>query len=566
MLTEASLQHAPDFKAIFEGAPGLYLVLTPDLRIVAVSDAYLSATMTDRASILGRALFEVFPDNPDDPAADGVRNLKASLHRVLHNKRTDPMAVQKYDIRKPEAEGGGFEERFWSPRNSPVFGPDGHITYIIHCVEDVTEFIRLKQHRVEQDKLTQELRDQTGRMEAEIFLRAREVKDANERLEEEQRQRQVQKMEAVGHLTGGIAHDFNNILTVIIGMTEILHEAMAHDPQVSSITRMIDDAAARGAEVTKHLLAFSRQQPLQPRDTNLNALVEDTAKLLRPSLGEQIEIQTSLEEDAWPAFIDPNHLATAILNLAVNARDAMPEGGKLMLETGNVVLDDGYAAANPDVKPGHYVMVAVSDTGSGIPEAIRDKVFEPFFTTKETGKGTGLGLSMVYGFVKQSNGHIKIYSEAGHGTAIKLYLPRASGTAPWSEAAANVEISGGSETILVVEDDPLVRDYVSTQLAHLGYRAILAANGSEALAQVENDLAFDLLLTDVIMPGGMNGRQLAEAVLARRPATRVLFTSGYTENALLNHGRLEPGVLLLPKPYRRSDLARMIRVALHRGK
>jgi len=563
--SEPSLRHAPDFQAIFEGAPGLYLVLTSGFSIVAVSDAYLSATMTDRASILGRGLFEVFPDNPDDPAADGVRNLKASLQRVLHFKRTDAMAVQKYDIRKPEAEGGGFTERFWSPRNCPVFGPDGHISYIIHCVEDVTEFIHLKQHGVEQDKLAQQLRDQAGRMEAEIFLRAREVKDANARLEEEQRQRQVQKMEAVGHLTGGIAHDFNNILTVIIGMTEILHAAIAHDPQLSTITRMIDDAAARGAEVTKHLLAFSRQQPLQPRDTNLNALVEETAKLLRPSLGEQIEIQTSLEEDAWPAFIDPNHLATAILNLAVNARDAMPEGGKLMLETGNVVLDDGYATANPDVRPGQYVMVAVTDTGSGIPEAIRDKVFEPFFTTKETGKGTGLGLSMVYGFVKQSDGHIKIYSEAGHGTSIKLYLPRASGTAAWPEPAAHVEIRGGDETILVVEDDPLVREYISTQLAHLGYRAILAANGSEALAQVDNEIAFDLLLTDVIMSGGMNGRQLAEAVLARRPDARVLFTSGYTENALLSHGRLEPGVLLLPKPYRRSDLARMIRVALHRG-
>ena len=566
MRTESSTQHAPDFQAIFEGAPGLYLVLTADLRIVAVSDAYLNATKTDRASILGRALFDVFPDNPDDPAADGVRNLKASLHRVLHSKRADPMAVQKYDIRKPDAEGGGFEERFWSPRNSPVLGPDGRIAYIIHCVEDVTEFIRLKQHRVEQDKLTQQLRDQTGRMEAEIYIRALEVKDANERLEEEQRQRQVQKMEAVGHLTGGIAHDFNNILTVIIGMTEILHEAMAHDPQVTAITRMIDDAASRGAEVTKHLLAFSRRQPLQPRDTDLNALVEDTAKLLRPSLGEQIEIKTSLEEDTWPALIDPNHLATAILNLAVNARDAMPDGGKLMLETGNVVLDESYAIANPDVRPGHYVMVAVSDTGSGIPEAIRDKVFEPFFTTKETGKGTGLGLSMVYGFVKQSDGHIKIYSEAGHGTSIKLYLPRASDDASGSEPMANVEIRGGNETILVVEDDPLVRDYVSAQLAHLGYRAILATNGAEALAEVENGVAFDLLLTDVIMSGGMNGRQLADVVLARRPDARVMFTSGYTENALLSHGRLEPGVLLLTKPYRKSDLARMIRVALHQGK
>jgi signal transduction histidine kinase len=555
----------PDFKALFEGAPGLYLVLEPNLRIVAVSDAYLQATMTERAAVLGRGIFEVFPDNPEDPAADGVRNLKASLHRVLQFKRLDTMAVQKYDIRKPEAEGGGFEERYWSPFNSPVFGRDGHLAYIIHRVEDVTEFMRLKQQGAERDKLTEELRGRTQQMEAEVFLRAREVEEANKRLEDEQRLRQVQKMEAVGHLTGGIAHDFNNILTVIIGMAEVLGEELADDPVHTSSIRMIADAAARGAEVTKQLLAFSRQQPLQPYETDINALVEDTAKLLRPTLGEHVEMQLALEEDSWFALVDPNHLATALLNLAVNARDAMPEGGKLTLETGNVYLDEAYATANHEVRPGHYVMLAVSDTGSGIPADIRDKVFEPFFTTKETGKGTGLGLSMVYGFVKQSNGHIKIYSEEGHGTSIKLYLPRAMENVSRSELPAPAEASGGSETILVVEDDPFVRNYVNAQLIQLGYRALLAANGPEALAEIEKGLVFDLLLTDMIMPGGMNGRQLADAVRLRRPSVHVLYTSGYTEDAIIHHGRLDPGVLLLPKPYRRSDLARMIRLALDRN-
>jgi len=556
---------APDFKALFEGAPGLYLVLAPDFRIVAVSEAYLRATMTERAAILGRALFDVFPDNPDDPAADGVRNLRASLQRVLQFKRPDTMAVQKYDIRKPDSEGGGFEVRYWSPRNSPVFGANGNIAYIIHRVEDVTEFIRLKQQGDERDKVAQELRDRAGQMEAEIYMRAREVKEAKERLEEEQRLRQMQKMEAVGHLTGGIAHDFNNILTVITGMIELLGDAVAHDPTLASIARMIDDAAARGAEVTKHLLAFSRQQPLQPRETQLNPLMLETAKLLRPSLGEQVEIHTALEPDAWPAFIDPNHLSTALLNLAVNARDAMAEGGKLTLETGNVYLDEAYASANPDVTPGYYVMIAVSDTGSGIPADIRDRIFEPFFTTKETGRGTGLGLSMVYGFVKQSNGHIKIYSEEGHGTSVKLYLPRATESGQWAEPAAASEAEGGSETILVVEDDQLVRGYVSAQLAHLGYRTVVAASGPAALAEINKGLAFDLLFTDVIMSGGMNGRQLVDAVRARRPHVRVLFTSGYTEDAISHHGRLDPGVLLLPKPYRKSELARMIRVALAQG-
>ncbi|QPF87209.1 response regulator [Bradyrhizobium genosp. L] len=553
----------PDFKALFEAAPGLYLVLMPaDFRIVAVSNAYLRATRTERNAILGRGLFEVFPDNPDDPAADGVRNLRASLERVVQFRRPDTMSVQKYDIRKPDSEGGGFEERFWSPRNTPVFGPNGQPTYIIHRVEDVTSFIQLRQRGVEQDRLTDHLRERTEQMEAEIFMRAREVEAAREQLETEQKLRQVQKMEAVGHLTGGIAHDFNNILTVITGLIDILADAVAHDAALTSVTNMISDAASRGAEVTKHLLAFSRQQPLQPREANLNTLVQDTARLLRPSLGEQIEIDTALEPDAWPAFIDPNHLSTALLNLAVNARDAMPDGGKLMLETSNVVLDETYAAANIDARPGEYVMIAVSDTGAGIPEHIREKVFEPFFTTKDTGKGTGLGLSMVYGFIKQSDGHLKIYSEEGHGTSIKLYLPRSSGDMVDVEPPPVVDARGGNETILVVEDDPLVRNYVSAQLEQLGYRTLVTANGPEAVAAVDKGFVCDVLFTDVIMSGGMNGRQVADAVIAKLPSVRVLFTSGYTEDAIFHHGRLDPDVTLLPKPYRKSDLARMIRQVL----
>ncbi|GIQ73929.1 ATP-binding protein [Bradyrhizobium sp. RD5-C2] len=553
----------PDFKALFEAAPGLYLVLTqPDFCIVAVSDAYLRATKTERAAILGRGLFEVFPDNPDDPAADGVRNLRASLERVVQFRRPDTMSVQKYDIRKPESEGGGFEERYWSPRNTPVFGPSGQFSYIIHRVEDVTGFIHLKQRGAEQDKLTDRLRERTEQMEAEIFMRAREVEVAREQLEAEQKLRQVQKMEAVGHLTGGIAHDFNNILTVITGLIDILAEAVEHDAALSSVTKMISDAAFRGAEVTKHLLAFSRQQPLQPREANLNTLVQDTARLLRPSLGEQIEIDTALEADAWPAFIDPNHMSTALLNLALNARDAMPDGGKLMLETSNVILDEVYAAANLDVRAGEYVMVAVSDTGAGIPEPIREKVFEPFFTTKDTGKGTGLGLSMVYGFIKQSDGHLKIYSEEGHGTSIKLYLPRSMGDMVDVEPPPPVDMRGGHESILVVEDDPLVRNYVSAQLEQLGYRTMVTANGPEALAAVDKGFVCDVLFTDVIMSGGMNGRQVADAVIARLPSVRVLFTSGYTEDAIIHHGRLDPDVTLLPKPYRKADLARMIRQVL----
>jgi PAS domain S-box-containing protein len=387
-------------------------------------------------------------------------------------------------------------------------------------------------------------------------------RDLTDRIAAEDRIRQAEKMEAVGQLTGGIAHDFNNILTVITGTIEILAEAVAKEPQLLAITRMIDEAAARGADLTQHLLAFARKQPLQPRETDVNTLIIDTARLLRPTLGEQIEIESVFGDETCMATVDPNQLATALLNLAINARDAMPDGGKLILETGSAFLDENYASMHGDVQPGLYALIAVSDTGTGIPAAMLDKVFDPFFTSKGLGKGTGLGLSMVYGFVKQSAGHIKIYSEEGHGTTIKMYLPPGTGALPAADAAPALAVEGGEETILVVEDDRLVRDYVLTQLHSLGYVTLDAANGAEALALVEAGREFDLLFTDVIMPGAMNGRQLADEVQKRKPGLKVLFTSGYTENAIIHHGRLDTGVLLLAKPYRKSDMAVMIRKAI----
>ncbi|SHN83300.1 PAS domain S-box protein [Bradyrhizobium erythrophlei] len=388
-------------------------------------------------------------------------------------------------------------------------------------------------------------------------------RDLTEKQAAEAQLRQVQKMDAVGQLTGGVAHDFNNILTVITGTIGILSDAVANDPQMSAIARMIDDAAERGASLTKHLLAFARRQPLQPREIDVNTLVVDTIKLLRPTLGEQIQINPQLAQDSWPALVDPNQLTTAILNLSLNARDAMPSGGTLVVETSNVHLDDGYVAMNRDVSVGNYVMLAVSDTGSGISPENLERVFDPFFTTKEVGKGTGLGLSMVFGFVKQSNGHIKIYSEVGHGTTVKIYLPRATGLSDTPvESLASMSIEGGHETILVVEDDTLVRRYVITQIQSLGYKTLEASRASEALDIIDGPKHIDLLFTDVIMPGSMNGRQLVDTAIVRRPGLKTLFTSGYTENAIVHHGRLDTGVLLLAKPYRKSDLARMIRLAL----
>jgi PAS domain S-box-containing protein len=388
-------------------------------------------------------------------------------------------------------------------------------------------------------------------------------RDLTEKQAAEAQLRHAQKMDAVGQLTGGVAHDFNNILTVITGTIGILEEAVAGQPQLAAIARLIDEAAERGANLTKHLLAFARKQPLQPVELDVNALVLEAAKLLHPTLGEHIEITPLLAEDAWTALADPSQLTTAVLNLAINARDAMPNGGKLALETGNVVLDESYANSQSEVTPGNYVMIAVSDTGTGIPPELLERVFEPFFTTKEVGRGTGLGLSMVFGFVKQSGGHIKIYSEQGHGTSVKIYLPRATGLQQTaSEAQASSGIQGGNETVLVVEDDSLVRRYVMTQIESLGYSTLEAANASDALRIIDDVATIDLLFTDVIMPGGMNGRQLVDEALKRRPGLKTLYTSGYTENAIVHHGRLDSGVLLLAKPYRKSELARMIRHAL----
>jgi CheY-like chemotaxis protein len=324
---------------------------------------------------------------------------------------------------------------------------------------------------------------------------------------------------------------------------------------------LIDQAAERCRELIQHLLAFARRQPLQPRNVDINSTVLDIAKLLRPTLGEQIEIDSIFEQEVTTAHVDPSQLAHSLLNMAINARDAMPNGGKLLFETRNIVLDETYAAANPDVKAGPYVMIAISDSGTGMSQAVQDKVFEPFFTTKEVGKGSGLGLSMVYGFVKQSGGHIKIYSEEGHGTTIKLYLPPARGQV---EAAASTAapVSGGTEIILVVEDDALVRNFATAQLQSLGYKAVAAADSRAAMALLENGQPFDLLFTDVIMPGGISGRELAEEVVKRRPGIKVLYTSGYTDSAIVHHGRLDEGLLLLTKPYRKSQLAKMVRQAL----
>ena len=389
------------------------------------------------------------------------------------------------------------------------------------------------------------------------------ITDITDRLEIEEKLRQSQRLEAVGQLTGGVAHDFNNLLTVIVGNAEIITESLASDSKLRGLSEMIQEAADRGAELIRSLLAFSRKQALDPKHIDANQLLNNFQGLLSRSIGEAIQLELALEPDLWLAQVDPGQLENALLNLAINARDAMPSGGRLLIETLNVSLSEDYGSQH-DVTPGDYVIIGVSDTGVGIAPENLDKVFEPFYTTKSKDKGTGLGLAMVYGFARQSYGHINVYSEVGQGTTIRLYLPRSPEEVATAENASVLHNQPqiGNESILVVEDDELVRNYVISQLEFMGYKVISASNGSEAMEIIQSDADFDLLFTDVVMPGGMSGRELSDKAQRIRPQLKVLFTSGYTENSIVHHGRLDPGVMLLSKPYSRDELTTKIRKSL----
>ena len=382
----------------------------------------------------------------------------------------------------------------------------------------------------------------------------------NRRLEAQLRQ--AQRLEAVGQLTGGIAHDFNNLLTVIIGNAGLLAAELHDDADRRGLAESTLSAAQRAADLTRRLLAFARLQTLEPRATDVGDLVAGMDTLVRRTLGEQIEIVVVRRAALWPALVDPAQLESAILNLAINGRDAMPAGGRLVIEIGNAVLTAADLERELDAKPGPYVVLSVGDTGTGIAPEHLDRVFDPFFTTKEVGRGTGLGLSMVFGFVKQSGGLIRLESTLGLGTTVRMYLPRALVAAAVGGGAPVLPAPGGRETILLVEDDELVRRYAHDQLVALGYRVITASNGREGLEVVRHRDDIELLFTDVVMPGGMNGADLAEAVRELRPHLPVLFTSGYAENAIVHDGRLAPDVQLLKKPYQRLELARAIRLAL----
>jgi CheY-like chemotaxis protein len=377
--------------------------------------------------------------------------------------------------------------------------------------------------------------------------------------------RQSQKMEAIGRLTGGIAHDFNNLLTIIRGSLELVQRRTRDmEPREARLIGTAVEGADRASKLTHRLLAFSRQQPLEPRTLDVNRLVGGMSELLRRTLGERIEIETVLTGGLWPILADPNQLENALINLAVNARDAMEDGGRMTIETANAHLDEAYAAAETEVKPGQYVMIAVSDTGTGMTPEVIAKAFEPFFTTKEAGAGTGLGLSQVFGFVKQSGGHIKIYSERDRGTVLKMYFPRNVAALPEDVGpieGPEIDPRGGGDLIVVVEDEPAVRQYTVDALRDLGYEALEAPDAQTALRLLDHNPGIRLLLTDVVMPG-MDGRRLSEAALAKHPNLKVLFMTGYTRNAIIHNGTLDAGVNLLTKPFSLARLAAKVREVL----
>jgi PAS domain S-box-containing protein len=425
---------------------------------------------------------------------------------------------------------------------------------------DNTQLAQAAQREIADRRLAEEaLRELNATLEQQVAERTEQL-----RLNE-QALRQSQKMEAVGQLTGGVAHDFNNLLQIIMGNLETLRRNLPEDAvRLRRAAEQAVNGAARAASLTQRLLAFSRRQPLDPKPIDVNVLVSGMSDLLHRTLGETINVETVRSAGLWRIEADPNELEAAILNLAVNARDAMPDGGRLTIETANMYIDEAYVSAVAEVHPGQYVAISISDTGSGMDEKTMSQAFEPFFTTKPVGKGTGLGLSQVYGFVKQSGGHVKIYSEVGQGTTVKIYLPRLSSGADETISRSDVDLpeAAGGETILVLEDDDDVRMHSAETLRELGYRVVEAHDGPSALRLLERQSRVDLLFTDVVLPGGMTGAQVAAQASAMRAGLRVLFTTGYARNAIIHHGRLDKGVQLITKPFSFADLAAKVRDVL----
>jgi PAS domain S-box-containing protein len=536
---------------LYDDAPCGYLSTLPDGTIVRVNQTFLNWTSFARQNLVGTRL----------------QNLLTVGGRVFYDTHFGPLLHMQGFVNEI-----AFDLRCADGQALPVLvnavqKKDANGRPYIHRI---TAFNATDRRKYEQelllarrkaDEVANELRKLTTTLEDRVMT------EVAERLKAEEALRQAQKMEAVGQLTGGIAHDFNNLLTIVVGNIELLQR---HLPQDAARLRRAAESAMQGAHraaaLTQRLLAFSRRQPLEPKPVDANKLVAEMSELLRRTLGETVLLETVLAGGLWRTLADPNQLENAIVNLAVNARDAMPNGGKLTIETANARLDEAYVEALPEpLPPGQFILIAVSDTGSGMDKETMTKMFEPFFTTKEAGKGTGLGLSQVYGFVRQSNGHVRIYSELGEGTTVKIYLPRLSGPEEQvDETPAGIMgvPKGEGETILVVEDEHDLRHYTTQTLRELGYAVLEAPDGQGALDILHRNPQVDLLFTDVVLTGGMNGRALADEALRRSPRLRVLYTTGYTANAIVHHGRLDPGVHFIGKPFTYAQLAAKVRALL----
>jgi PAS domain S-box-containing protein len=542
-----------DLEDLFENAPCGYVIADASGRILRVNHTLASWLGHDCAELVGRR----FPD---------LLNIAGKIYYETHFAPLLRM------------------QGFFNEVALDFARPEGALPVLVNAVQRAAEdgsnsviritiFNASDRRRYERDLLlARRAAEQAGQELQQLnqTLEQRVADEVSERLKAEEALRQAQKMEAVGQLTGGVAHDFNNLLTVILGGLDTVSRQLSADfteenrRRIERAVKMASHGAERAATLTARLLAFARRQPLDPRPVDPGRLVTGLADLLQRTLGETVVLETVSGAGLWVTHVDIGELENALVNLAVNARDAMPKGGRLTIETSNAYLDDDYVQtiAEP-VDPGQYVLVAVTDTGSGMDQETLQKVFEPFFTTKEAGKGTGLGLSQVYGFVRQTGGHIRIYSEVGHGTTVKIYLPRLVGVAAAEEAAQiSTVVDGGSETILVVEDHEDLRAYSAGVLHELGYVVLEAPDGRAALEvlQSHNDIA--LLFTDVVMPAGLDGRQLAEEATRRRPGIKVLYTTGYTRNAIVHNGKLDQGVNLISKPFTYRELATKVRQLL----
>ena len=669
-----------DFQTIFDATPGSYLLLSPDLSILGVNECYLKATMTRRDDIVGRGLFQIFPDNPDDPTADGVRNLRASLQRVLAHKRADRMSVQKYDIRRPEAEGGGFEERYWSPLNSPVLDPHGEVRYIIHWVEDVTDFVRLKrQVQEEQALLKEQIVDRSGKIEAEVFLRVEAV-EANQRLTEsgrhyrfladlvpqliwtadaqgaadyfnerwvefthlrpeelrlggwqqaihpedrartvelwteavhrgleryhvqhrirrhdatyrwmlttalpyrdaqgqvlkwfgsttdihekvlaDEKLRQAQRLQAAGQLAGGVAHEVNNMMTIVIGCGNFALNGLGPGhPQRNEVEEMVK-AAARASDVTRQLLAYSRQQVFRLTVVDVNQVLNELTPALTRLIGSDKQLVVRQAARDVRVRADRGQIEQVLINLVANARDAIGTDGLISIEASSLELDRNTLDSHHEAEtaPGEFVRLSVRDDGVGMPPEVMARVFEPFFTTKSVGEGTGLGLSMVYGIVQQSGGFVELDSTPGDGTVVSVYLPCVSEELTSGEKPT-ATLRGQGERVLVVEDDPQVRAIARRALQGAGYVVYEAITGLAALNFLASHTGeVDLVVTDVVMPG-VNGRELADHLRVAHPEVPILFMSGYSGADIQRRGLLLERANFIRKPFTPDALTTIV--------